>query len=60
MLARHDRNAMQTKINACLDTGADVFAADVSDDALERAAATIGGGGITMIYCTQDLSCGDV
>ena len=32
---------------------------ELSDDALERAAAMTAGQGFTMIYCTQDLSCGD-
>jgi hypothetical protein len=40
------------------ETHADFFVLDLADEALERAAATTGGHGVTMIYCTQDLSCG--
>ncbi len=54
-----DNNPVNNKAAALTETGADLFVFDVSDDALERAAAMTAGHGFTMIYCTQDLSCGD-
>ncbi len=54
-----DNDLMNSEAGALPETGTDVFAVDVSDDVLERAAAVTGGCGFTMIYCTQDLSCGD-
>lgn len=42
------------------ETDENILIVDVSDDALERAAAVADGPCITLVYCTQDLSCGDV
>ncbi len=58
-MAEQSYDATNSKAGARRETGADIFAVDASDDALERAAATTGGNSFTMIYCTQDLSCGD-
>ncbi len=42
------------------ETDEHILIFNVSDDELERAAAVTDGRVTTMIYCTQDLSCGDV
>ncbi len=54
-----DNNLVNSKAAALPETGAELFAVELSDGALERAAAMTAGRGFTMIYCTQDLSCGD-
>lgn len=58
-MAKNNDDATNSKVGALAAAGTDIFAVDVADEALERAAAVTGGHGFTMIYCTQDLSCGD-
>jgi hypothetical protein len=46
-------------VSAQADNDEDILAFDVPDDALERAGGITDRRVITLIYCTQDLSCGD-
>ena len=40
------------------ETGEDILTFDVADEALERAAAVMGGRAMTIAYCTHWYECG--
>jgi hypothetical protein len=52
--------SMDINVSGQADNDGDILIFDVPDDALERAAGITDRRVITLIYCTQDLSCGDV
>jgi hypothetical protein len=51
---------MDINVSAQTDNDENILTFDVPDDALERVAGITDKRVITLIYCTQDLSCGDV
>jgi hypothetical protein len=52
------RQNMDNEARSLNEPDDDILTVDVPDEALERAAAVADGRVLTLIACTQDLSCG--
>jgi hypothetical protein len=52
-----DDPMLENDVNGPAELGEDTLRFDVSDDALERAAAVAGGQAITVGYCTHWYAC---